>query len=56
MESEQLSLEDREISASLLAQRLDKVSSDPQFGLAHTMMIEDLEQKVVRWAEYNRNA
>jgi hypothetical protein len=56
MESDQLSLEDREISASLLAQRLEKVSSDQQFRLAHIMIIGDLEQRVVRWAEQNRNA
>lgn len=53
MESDLLSQEDRAICAGLLAQRLEKASSDPHFRLRHIMIFGDLENKVSEWAAEN---
>lgn len=53
MESDLLTQEDRAICAGLLAQRLEKASSDPHFRLRHIMIFGDLENKVSEWAAEN---
>ncbi|MCP5161212.1 MAG: hypothetical protein H6999_12690 [Hahellaceae bacterium] len=53
IESDLLTQEDRAICAALLAQRLEKVSSDPHFRLRHIMIFGDLENKVSKWAANN---
>lgn len=55
MSSESLSEGDREICASLLAQRLQKAYSDPQFRLRHITIFGDLEDKIREWAAENWN-
>lgn len=53
--SKSLPESDREICASLLAQRLQKASTDPQFRLRHIMIFSDLEEKLSDWAAENWN-
>jgi hypothetical protein len=53
--SDSLSEGDREICASLLAQRLQKAATDPQFRLRHIMIFSDLEEKLKDWAAEGRN-
>ena len=53
MESDLLTQEDRAICVGLLAQRLEKASSDPHFRLRHIMIFGDLENKVSNWAAAN---
>lgn len=55
MSSKSLSEGDREICASLLAQRLQKASSDPQFRLRHIIIFGDLEDKIREWAAESWN-
>jgi|SRR5690606_14738854 hypothetical protein len=51
MESDLLTQEDRAICARLLAQRLEKASSNPHFRSRHIMIFGDLENKVSEWSE-----
>tara|TARA_R110000851_G_scaffold79856_1_gene175851 strand:- start:3134 stop:3478 length:345 start_codon:yes stop_codon:yes gene_type:complete len=53
MESDLLTQEDRATCAALLAQRLEKASSDPHFRLRYIMIFGDLESKVSEWAAEN---
>lgn len=51
MNSGLLSKKDREACASLLRQRLQKVSEDTQFRLRHIMIFSDLEEKIDRFEQ-----
>lgn len=53
MNSKSLSEDDREVCASLLAQRLQMVASDPHFKLRHFLIFSDLEEKIADWAATN---
>ncbi len=53
MESDLLTQEDRAICAGLLAQRLEKVSSNPHFRSRHIMIFGDLENKLSEWTAEN---
>ncbi len=53
IDSEQLSMEDRHICASLLAQRLNKTSNDPSFRHRHIMIFGGLEEKLSAWTHEN---
>jgi len=54
--SEELPFEVKQICAALLAQRLQKASSNPPFRLRHIMIFGDLEQKLSSWAAENNLA
>ncbi len=51
-----LPLEVKKICAALLAQRLQKASTDPQFRLRHIMIFGELEQKLSAWTSENELA
>lgn len=53
MNSKSLPEADRQICASLLSQRLQKASSDPQFWLRHVMIFSGLEEKLGEWSTEN---
>lgn len=53
MDNPEFSEEDRKICASLLAQRLEKVSSNPAFRFQHIMIFGALEEKVLDWGRAN---
>lgn len=56
IDSEFLTQEERHIAAALLAQRLQRVSSDPSFRLRHIMIFGDLDAKLSTWSRENELA
>src|SRR5690606_3793542 len=55
IDSQSLSENDRKLCAFLLAQRLQKVSSDPSFRMRHIMIFGNLEEKLNQWISNNPN-
>lgn len=54
--SELLREEDRNLSASLLADRLSKANSNPAFQLAHISVIHEAEKRLSQWDQRRANS
>lgn len=49
MESDFLSVDDKTVCATLLAQRLQRAATDPYFRITHILLFDVLEQKILAW-------
>lgn len=54
--SELLREEDRNLSASLLTDRLSKANSNPAFRIAHTSVIHEAEESLSKWGQRRINS
>lgn len=54
--SELLREEDRNLSASLLADRLSKANSNPDFRIAHISVIHEAEESLSKWDQRRTNS